>query len=265
MKRDKILLFVPMYNCENQIPRVLEKINDTTQKILTEILVVDNGSTDNSLKAAKNSLQKLEHVKRTLVQNTQNYSLGGSHKVAFNYCIEKAYDYCIVLHGDDQADINDLVPYLESGEYRNFRSFLGSRFHRDSKLLGYSKFKTLGNKGLNLLISLCAGKYITDQGSGINMYATAYLSDKFYLNFPNDLTFNVFMLLHTIWSKSPFTYFPITWREFDQVSNAKVFKQGFRILRLIFTYVFNSKSIFNKKINQYSTIDYTYKIIYASK
>jgi len=265
MKRDKILLFVPMYNCENQIPRVLEKISEKVQKVLAEILVVDNGSTDNSLKAARKSLQKLKHIKSTLVQNTQNYGLGGSHKVAFNYCLDKGYDYCIVLHGDDQADINDLVPYLESSEYRNFSSFLGSRFHKESKLIGYSKFKTLGNKGLNLFISICTGKYITDQGSGINMYDAAYLKDKFYLNFPNDLTFNVFMLLHTIWSKSPFKYFPISWREFDQVSNAKVFKQGFRILRLIFTYVFKSRSIFNKNVNQYSTIDYSFKIKYASK
>ena len=263
VNKDRIMVFVPMYNCENQIPRVLEKINKDTQKRLVEILVVDNGSTDNGLKKAEDSLKKLQDVKTTLVQNKDNYSLGGSHKVAFNYCLEKGYDYCIVLHGDDQADINDIVPYLESGEYSEYSSFLGSRFHRDSQLQGYSKFKTIGNKGLNFFISFFTLKWVTDQGAGINMYNKTYLEDKPYLYFPNDLTFNVFMLFHSIWSKAKFKYFPITWREFDQVSNAKVFKQGFKILRLTIRYLFSRRSIFNKKENEFSRINYSYNVIYS--
>ena len=50
---DKVLLFIPMYNCEKQIIRVLEQLNSKNVKYFNEILVVNNRSTDNSEEAAK--------------------------------------------------------------------------------------------------------------------------------------------------------------------------------------------------------------------
>ena len=43
---EKILLFIPMYNCEKQIVRVLKQINKSNEKFLTEIIIVNNRSTD---------------------------------------------------------------------------------------------------------------------------------------------------------------------------------------------------------------------------
>lgn len=48
-----------------------------------------------------------------LLRKDKNYGLGGSHKVSFNYAIENGFDYVIVLHGDDQGHISNLVPYLK--------------------------------------------------------------------------------------------------------------------------------------------------------
>lgn len=53
----------------------------------------------------------------TLLRNDENYGLGGSHKVAFDYALNNAYDYVVVLHGDDQGSIANLLPYLRSREY----------------------------------------------------------------------------------------------------------------------------------------------------
>ena len=51
---DKILIFIPMYNCEKQIPRVLHRIAalGEAQRLFSQVLVVDNRSTDGSLHAA---------------------------------------------------------------------------------------------------------------------------------------------------------------------------------------------------------------------
>ncbi|WP_096736295.1 glycosyltransferase [Brachyspira sp. G79] len=54
----KILIFIPMYNCEKQIPRVISQFDDETQKLFTEILVADNISKDNSLSVAEEALKK---------------------------------------------------------------------------------------------------------------------------------------------------------------------------------------------------------------
>jgi len=257
----KIMVFIPMYNCEKQIIRVIQQFNIPIQEIFSEIVVIDNRSQDRSLELAKTALQNLKHIKTTLLQNTENYSLGGSHKVAFNYALENNYDYCVVLHGDDQGSITDLIPYIESGEIKAYDSFLGARFARGSKLKGYSWFRSLGNLGLNFFCSLVTGYWVTDMGSGLNLYSCKYLQSRFYLYFPNDLTFNVYLLFSGCYQKSKFRFFPLTWREDDQVSNAKVFKQGMRILKLLITYIFSAKKLFSGQANEYSQINYRYQII----
>ncbi len=87
----------------------------------------------------------------TLVRNNENYGLGGSHKVAFSYAIKNEFDYMIVLHGDDQGRIQDMLPLLQSGKYKNYDACLGGRFAPGSSLEGYSKFRTFGNRVFNII------------------------------------------------------------------------------------------------------------------
>ena len=111
---DKILLFIPMYNCEKQIIRVLGQLNNEVCSYLSEVLVINNRSTDNGEKVVENYLKKNKlGVKTTLLRNDENYGLGGSHKVAFDYAIKSDFDYVILLHGDDQGDISNILPYLK--------------------------------------------------------------------------------------------------------------------------------------------------------
>ncbi|MBQ4566341.1 MAG: glycosyltransferase family 2 protein [Oscillospiraceae bacterium] len=260
---EKILIFIPMYNCEKQIFRVLGRIAalpEEEQKLFSQVLVVDNRSTDGSLKAAESAMEQVK-IPVKLIRNCENYSLGGSHKVAFGYAIENGFDYVVVLHGDDQGDLADLVPYVKEGIHRKLDSLLGSRFSKGSRLVNYSRFRIFGNKVFNLFASLCAGRRIYDLGSGLNIYKTTYLKERFYLPFPNDLSFNVFLLLYGIYAKSEFRFFPLTWREEDQISNARLWKQTRRMLKLMFTYVFRRKKVFAVKENEYSAMDYRFEVM----
>lgn len=255
----KTLLFIPMYNCERQITRVLAQIDQMVLRFITEIIVVNNCSLDNGEKKVKEFVCKNSRLPIKLLRNNKNYSVGGSHKIAFNYAIENGFDYVIVLHGDDQGDIHDILPYLINGEAYKYDSFLGSRFEKESKLINYSRFKTLGNHVFNFLLSLTLRRNITDLGSGLNMYKVDYLKSKFYMCFTNFLTFNVYMLLYGIYSDSKFRYFPLTWREDDQISNVKLFSQSIETLKLIFAYRVNSSKMLCVKNNTYSNIEYSYE------
>ena len=265
MKQPSILVFIPMYNCEKQITRVLAKFNEGIQSLFSEILAVDNGSKDRTLDAAEKALKNLKQIKTTLVQNIDNYNLGGSHKVAFNYALTHNYDYVVVLHGDDQGSVEDLVPYIKNGEYQNYDSILGARFMRGSKLVGYSLIRILGNWGLNAFCSMTTGRWVADMGSGLNMYKTSYLKDKFYLYFPNTLAYNVYMLFYGIYTKSNFKFFPLTWREEDQVSNAKIFDVGYKILKLIMIYIFQRKQLFSREPNQFSVVEYKSRTVFQQE
>ena len=252
---NKILIFIPMYNCEKQIPRVIDRIAalGEAQQRFAGVLVVDNRSRDGSVQAAAQAIEKLS-IPARVVQNRENYSLGGSHKVAFALALEEGYDAVAVLHGDDQGDIADLLPYLPLLEEND--SVLGSRFAKGARLTNYSGFRIFGNRVFNVLVSLCAGRRITDLGAGLNLYRADYLRSRFYFPFPNDLTFNVYLLLYGVYSGSRFCFFPLSWREEDQVSNAKLFAQTRRMLGLLAQYVFAKKRLFAQTDNRYSRIDY---------
>ena len=259
--KDRILLFIPMFNCEKQILRVLNQIDDNVLEYINEVLVVDNRSMDNSVAVVKDYINNNKSINLTLVQNEENYSLGGSHKVAINYAKEYNYQYLIVLHGDDQGNINDLLPYLKSGEYREYDCFLGSRFMKGSVLENYSKFRIFGNKVFNLIYTISAGKKITDLGSGLNMYNVKIFNTDYYIKCQDSLVFNCEMILKSVYLKHKIKFFPITWRETDQVSNVKFIKQSFKVLNIALRNFFNKKKFFlsDKRVNKF--LNYKFNII----
>ena len=231
---EKILLFIPMYNCKKQILRVLEKLTFSNIENITEVLIIDNISKDSGENEVINYLNKCDFFTSVkLIQNKFNYGLGGSHKVAFEYAINNNFDYVIVLHGDDQADINDLKNILNERNYLNYDSMLGARFLKGSNLNGYSNFRIFGNKIFNLIFSSVLKSKIYDLGSGINMYNVDTLKSKYYIKYADDLTFNCYMLLATATYKQKIKFFNFTWSELDQISNVKMFKQSMNTFKLI--------------------------------
>jgi dolichol-phosphate mannosyltransferase len=232
--RERILAFVPMYNCEKQIGRVLAQFDERVSAHVSELIVVDNRSSDGSVSAAMETMRKgTPKLRVRLLQNDVNYGLGGSHKVAFDYALDQGFDYCVVLHGDDQGNIRDLLPLLADGVHRTHDCLLGARFMPDSQLIGYSRVRTLGNVALNLVYSIAARRRLYDLGSGLNLYATRALRDRFYLRLADDLTFNYTLILASIARRWRMRFFPVSWREDDQISNAKLVRQGFKTLKIV--------------------------------
>jgi glycosyltransferase involved in cell wall biosynthesis len=238
---EKILIFIPMYHCEKQISRVLAQFGSDILPLFTEIIIVDNGSRDQSLNVARTAIEKIPNAKIQLLMNNENYGLGGSHKVAFDYAIKHEFDYIIVLHGDDQGNIHDLVPYLQRGVHHDYDCFLGARFMRGSRLVGYSRFRILGNRVYNVLYSLIGGKRLYDLGSGLNIYKTSFLKLLEYHHFSDDLTFNYYAILATVAKKANFGFFPISWREEDQISNVKLLRQSIKGLKILSEFFFDTE------------------------
>ncbi|NJO54096.1 MAG: glycosyltransferase family 2 protein [Bacteroidales bacterium] len=229
---DRILVFIPMYNCARQIGRVAAQLSGRIKPLIAEVLVLDNGSRDGGPEVARDALQKIEGLAWTVARNRENYNLGGSHKVAFDYAIDHGFSHVIVLHGDDQANIDDFVEALQAGLHLRHDSLLGARFMRGSRLHGYSLYRQVGNYGLNILTSAIVRHWITDQGSGLNLYSTNYLASRFYNSLHDNLIFPAEMLYQSIFAGANFRFVPISWREEDQASNAKPIRQALQILNV---------------------------------
>lgn len=252
-----------MYNCEKQIRRVLAQIDDKVKKYLSEIIIVNNKSTDNGENVAIEYCEEHKELPIKILRNDANYGLGGSHKVAFQYALDNNFDYVITLHGDDQGDISNILPYLENNEYQKYDCFLGARFMKGSKLKGYSKFRTFGNYVYDFLFTLGSGYKIYDLGSGLNMYNTEILKDKFYLKYKDNLIFNYCMIMGSAYYKHSVKFFPILWREDDQISNVKMVNQAIVVLKLLASFVLNKKKFATAEHRDKIIEIYTAQTIYS--
>lgn len=99
-----------------------------------------------------------------LLRNDENYASAAATRWPSVTQPPHGYQHLVVLHGDDQGAVADLLPILNDGTYKNYDCCLGSRFMKGSRIKGYSALRVVGNYGFNALFSLVAGKHITDLG-----------------------------------------------------------------------------------------------------
>ena len=263
--KDKILLFIPMYNCAPQIVRVLNQLSDEVCSSFAEIIIVNNRSTDDGENAVRTYLK--DHtipIPVRLLRNNDNYGLGGSHKVAFRYAVSHGFDYVVVFHGDDQGEIRDILPFLKRRIYRKYDCLLGARFMKGSRLKGYSLFRTVGNVVYNILFSIVCGFPVYDLGSGLNMYSSEILKDQFYLKYKDNLVFNYMMIMGAGYYKHKVCFFPITWKEEDQVSNVKMASQAFTVLKLLALFAFDKSGFMAAEHRDKITDEYSYEEIFTN-
>lgn len=216
------VIAIPTYNCAPQISRVLDDISPELADRVKEIWVIDNRSTDDTVNVALNYSRSGALPNLRVFRNRHNNNLGGTHKVAFLHAAKARATHVLILHGDNQAvsnEANRLIDYTE--EHPGCQTVLGSRFGRHSVLVGYDRKRILGNKVLNLMYSVLTLRRCEDLGSGLNLFAIRDLDPRTYMRFANSLTFNYELLLDLIRREVKFEYVPITWREEDQVSNAR--------------------------------------------
>ena len=226
----KTVIAIPAYNCAPQIGRVLAEISDEVAARVAEIWVVENRSTDDTLEQALAYQRSGRLPNLRVFRNRQNNSLGGSHKVAFEHAAAAGFTHVVILHGDNQAKSDEVGLLLDRAEADpQTQTVLGSRFSRRSRLIGYDRKRVWGNRVLNTVFSVVALRPLQDLGSGLNLFALRDLDRDAYLRFANQLSFNYELILDLVRRRVRFAYVPITWREEDQVSNARnvnVFKTG---------------------------------------
>lgn len=218
----KVIVIVPSYNCAPQIPRVLAGFDEKLLNRIAEVVVVNNHSTDDTVAAALKAAKKIGSSKIKVCTNKENVSLGGSHKVGFFYGKKVGAEYVAILHGDNQAETQELHNMLDIIEADpKVDAVLGSRFMKGSKLKGYDWKRIWGNRVLNVAYSILMFRKTKDLGSGLNIFKLSALDDDTVINFGDDLGFNFDLLLYLYTSGAKVVFTPITWKEEDQVSNAR--------------------------------------------
>ena len=158
----KILLIIPAYNEEENILRVIKKINDYNSKndFKLDYIVINDGSKDNTLKILKEN--NINHI--NLINNL---GIGGAVQTGYKYALENNYDIAVQFDGDGQHDINYVKKICEpiiNGE-ANMR--IGSRYlDKKSSSFQSTFMRRLGKNIISFLIKILCKKRITDPTSG---------------------------------------------------------------------------------------------------
>lgn len=107
----KLSIVVPCYNEEENIPLLLERFNEVVQGKDMEVILVDNGSTDNSARVLEELLPRYAFARTVTVEVNQGYGYGILQGLK-----ECRGEYIGCTHADMQTDPADIVKALEITE-----------------------------------------------------------------------------------------------------------------------------------------------------
>lgn len=262
---DRILVLIPCYNCAPQIPRVLEQFRSEAAAYVSTILVLDNGSKDGTREAAIAAAANLSDLDIRVARNRQNVNLGGSHKAAFRFALENGYTHVLVLHGDDQGNVLDMLPVIQRGDHRRLDACLGARFAKNSRLLGYSAFRIFGNHVFNGIFTVGLGRRVQDLGSGLNIFGVRVMKLAHLNHYADDLRFNIFLLMGMMNERLNIEFFPISWREDDQVSNVKMTSQAINTLKILRDKVLMKARFWQQDHRSVPHAEYQFDIIHSNE
>lgn len=169
----KVLTVISNYNEEKAIRLTIEDVR-LNASIKTDLLVIDNSSSDQSLEIIRDSgVEFLSHPVNT----------GGSAgviKTALRYAYEEGYDVYCHMDGDNQHKAEELHQILGPIENNKADIVIGSRF---IKREGFQSLpiRRIGIRLFSGLLSKITGREITDLTSGFRAYnrtAITYFASK---------------------------------------------------------------------------------------
>ena len=154
----KLSVVIPLMNEEDNIEPLFKAIEDALKDIDYELILVDDGSTDNTVKRVKelaNSNTKLLIFNRNFGQTT-----------AMAAGIDKAEGELIVtLDGDLQNDPSDIPMMIKKLESEGWDVVAGRRANRQDDSL-----RKIPSKIANWIIRRATGVYIRDYGCTLKLF-----------------------------------------------------------------------------------------------
>jgi len=150
-----ICVVIPTFNESNSIGELVSDI----RKLGLAVLVVDDGSSDNTAKIAADS-------GAVVITNAINKGKGASLIKGFNYCLEQNFDAVITMDGDGQHLPKDLPLFIREAEAKDSPMLVGNRMEQVKEM---PLIRILTNKFMSWLISKICHQRIYDSQCGFRL------------------------------------------------------------------------------------------------
>lgn len=244
MSDSLVSLIIPAFNEEKTVGSVIEDIDDIMQiyGLPYEIIVVNDGSTDNTEKVA------LSTGKATVLSNKPNHGKG--------YCLRRAFkqahgDIIVTLDSDGEHKPRE-IPDLITPLFEGMDVVSGSRF-LDNQSEVTTKINRMGNFLFNLTIIALTGRQVTDSQTGFRAMKRHTLKE---LNLQsNGYEIESEITVKSLRNGYRFKEIPVTIdRRKYSMSKIKILKDGKKILSTIIQASFSEpEQAQNKQKSSFNT------------
>ena len=212
----KILALIPAYNEGVHIKKVVE-----ASLAHLPVLVVDDGSKDNTVEIVK-------ETKAQVVQVKPNQGKGNALKTGFRWALEQGYDGVLTLDADGQHDPQEIPLFLDALDKEYSDLIIG---YRNFSEMPFSR--KFANSFGTVLFSWAMRQPIRDNQSGYRLISKT-LIEKMLAIKESGFEFEVEMILICLQNNMKLVWVPIRTIYADEKSHIKPLKHMMGFISLIF-------------------------------
>ena len=160
-----LLVVIPCLNEEPTVGRVVAGVPRDIPGIgRIEILVIDDGSTDDTASRARNAGAQI-------VRHQSNQGLGKTFQEAVGIALDKGVDIMVHIDGDGQFEPADIPLLVEPIVTGRAQMSTASRFMKRDLIPKMPAVKLWGNRGVARIIWLLTGQRFYDVACGFRAYS----------------------------------------------------------------------------------------------
>jgi len=237
----KVIIVLPAYNAEKTLERTLREIPPEFHE---NIILVDDASTDNTVKLAKSiGLHVIEHKK--------NLGYGGNQKTCYKTALKMGTDIVVMVHPDHQYDARIIPEMIQPIIDGDADAVFGSRMLGGRPLdNGMPKYKYYANILLTAFANIIFKRYLTEIHSGFRAYSRKYLENIKYEENSDDFVFDTEIIAQGMANNLFFQEVPIETRYFPEASSINFRRSiiyGFGVLWVLIKYELHQKGFIIEK------------------
>jgi glycosyltransferase involved in cell wall biosynthesis len=201
LQQNRVAIFIVAYNAEKHIESVLSRIPPWIAESLSEIFIIDDHSTDDTIGAVDKVDWPQHYAPLRIFHTPYNQGYGGNQRLGYLYAIDQGLDIVVLLHGDGQyapeALPSILAPYADGAA-----AVFGSRFLTPgaARKGGMPFYKRVGNRILTNLQNSILSTGMSEMHSGYRSYRTSVLKQIPFTSNSLDFDFDadIIVQLHAV-------------------------------------------------------------------